>query len=155
MPYVVSLAGTIGLLAIPHPRYPGLTYASLFALPAGIYPAVISLVSWISNNISPTWKPATGIAINIMIGNLGGMIGNLGGMIGNLGGMIGSNIYMAEEAPRYRTGYGVSVACPALAIFCTFVLCFAYDRENKKRDLISEEKIRARDTQALFCGAYL
>ncbi|KAJ4228773.1 hypothetical protein NW757_014112 [Fusarium falciforme] len=136
MPYAVSLAGAIGLLAIPHPRYPGLTYAFLFTLPAGMYPAVISLVSWISNNLSPTWKRATGIAINIMMGNLGGMIG--------------SNIYMAEEAPRYRTGYGVSVACLALAIFCTFVLRFAYDRENKKRDLMSEEEIRARYTQGMI-----
>ncbi|KAK0378851.1 hypothetical protein CLIM01_03822 [Colletotrichum limetticola] len=131
--YSISLAGCVGLLAIPHPRYPGLTYAFLFALPAGMYPAVISLVSWVSNNLSPTWKRATGIAISVMMGNLGGIIG--------------SNIYMNEEAPHYWTGYGVSVACLSLAICCTLILRFAYDQENKKRDMISEAEVRAHYTQ--------
>ncbi|KAF7557438.1 hypothetical protein G7Z17_g748 [Cylindrodendrum hubeiense] len=141
IPYGVALVGAIGLLAIPHPRYPGLTYAFLFTFPAGMYPAVISLVSWMSNNLSPTWKRATGIGINIMMGNLGGMIG--------------SNIYMAEEAPGYRTGYGVSLACLTLAIFCTLVLRFAYNRENKKRDKMSMEEIRAKYTEGRRNRNYL
>ncbi|KAJ3530518.1 hypothetical protein NM208_g9294 [Fusarium decemcellulare] len=133
LPYTVSLVGAVGLLAIPQPRYPGLTYAFLFTFPAGMYPAVISLVSWTSNNLSPTWKRATGIAMNITLGNLGGMIG--------------SNIYMDREAPRYQTGYGVSLACLALAIVCTLVLRFAYEKENKRRSRMSEEEIRVRYTE--------
>lgn len=133
MPYAVSLVGAIGLLAIPHPRFPGLTYAFLFTIPAGVYPAVISLVSWTCNNLAPSWKRATGIAMNITLGNLGGVIG--------------SNIYLGREAPHYRTGYGVSAGCLVLAIVSTLVLRFAYDMENKRRDKMSEEEIRARYTE--------
>lgn len=120
-------------MSIPHPRYPGLTYAFLFTIPAGVYPAVISLVSWVSNNLSPTWKRSVGIAMSIMLGNLGGTVG--------------SNIYLAHEAPHYRTGYSVSLVCLALAIICTFVLRFAYDRANKQRDKMSPEEIRAKYTE--------
>lgn len=68
-------------------------------------------------------------------------------MLGNLGGTVGSNIYLSREAPHYRTGYSVSLVCLALAIICTFGLRFAYDRENKKREKMSAEDIRARYTE--------
>jgi hypothetical protein len=124
------MIGFLGLLVIPHPRYPGLTYAFLFPIPIGVYAAVITLVSWVANNLAPTSKRACGLAVSIMMGNFGGAIG--------------SNIYLTQEAPRYWTGYGVSVACAALAIICTFILRWAYKRENEKRDQMSEEEIRAK-----------
>lgn len=34
-PYSIAICCFIALLAIPHPRYPGLTYAFLFGIPAG------------------------------------------------------------------------------------------------------------------------
>lgn len=132
IPYSVSLVGAIALMAIPHPRYPGLTYAFLFTIPAGVFPAIISAVTWVSNNLSPTWKRSTGIALAITLANLGGAIG--------------SNIYLVEEAPHYWTGYGVSVAVLVMAITSTLVLRFAYNRINKARDRMSEEEIRSRYT---------
>lgn len=133
IPYIIALAGCIGLMAIPHPRFPGLTYAFLFTIPAGVYPAVISLVSWVSNNMAPTWKRSVGLAMSIMLGNLGGAVG--------------SNIYLAREAPHYRTGYSVSLVCLVLAIVSTFVLRFAYDRSNKQRERLSEQEIREKYTE--------
>jgi MFS family permease len=133
VPYGISLVGFLALLVIPHPKLPGLTYAFLFPITIGVYPAVITLVSWIANNIAPTSKRACGLAMSIMMGNFGGAIG--------------SNIYLAQEAPRYWTGYGVSIACCALAIVSTFVLRWAYKRENWKRDQISEEEVRATYTE--------
>ncbi|KAM5343861.1 hypothetical protein ACJ41O_012398 [Fusarium nematophilum] len=132
-PYTVALCGFIGLLSIPHPRLPGLTYAFLFAIPAGVHPGVITLVSWISNNLSPTWKRAVGMAMTISLGNLGGVVG--------------SNIYLAREAPKYWTGYGVSLACSAVGILCTVVLRYVWSRENDKRDKISEAEARAKYTE--------
>lgn len=132
-PYAVALCGFIVLISIPHPRLPGLTYAFLFAIPAGINPAVITLVSWVSNNLSPTWKRAVGMALTLSLGNMGGLVG--------------SNIFLAHEAPRYWTGYGMSLACTAVGIICTIVLRYVWDRENKKRDRISEEEVRARYTE--------
>ncbi|KIV81005.1 hypothetical protein PV11_08459 [Exophiala sideris] len=130
IPYGISMMGFLGLLVIPHPKYPGLTYAFLFPITIGVYPAVITLVSWVANNLAPTSKRACGLAVSIMMGNFGGAIG--------------SNIYLTREAPHYWTGYGVSLTCSALAIICTFILRWAYKRENEKRDQMSEEEIRAK-----------
>lgn len=133
IPYSIALLGMIGLLAIPHPALPGLTYAFLFAIPVGVYPSVVSLISWISNNLSPTWKRSVGMALSIMMGNFGGAVG--------------CNIYLAREAPKYQTGFGISLACLTLAIVCTFVLRWVYMRENAQRDKISEEEVRAKYTE--------
>lgn len=74
-PFAFSAVGFIFLLAIPHPKYPGLTYAMLFTIPGGLYPAVIGVISWIGNNLAPSWKRAVGIALLMTFGNLGGAIG--------------------------------------------------------------------------------
>lgn len=95
-PYCICAIGFLALLCIPHPRLPGLTYAFLFFIPAGLYPALISLLSWIGNNLAPSWKRAVGMALLISIGNLGGAIG--------------SNIFLSEQAPTYPLGYGLSVS---------------------------------------------
>lgn len=74
-PYSIALIGFIGLLSVPHPRLPGLTYGLLFCIPAGVYPPLICCLSWIGANLAPSWKRAVGMALLISIGNLGGAIG--------------------------------------------------------------------------------
>ena len=68
--------------------------------------------------------------------------------VGNMGGIMGSNIYLASEAPKYPTGFGVSLAMLCLAILSAIVLRLAFAKENKRReDLLAElgdEGIRAR-----------
>jgi MFS family permease len=51
-PFTMAACAFIALLAIPHPRYPGLTYAFLFAIPAGVYPPIIGILSWVVNNLA-------------------------------------------------------------------------------------------------------
>lgn len=97
-PYGIAAIGFLALLCIPHPRLPGLTYAFLFFIPAGLYPALICLLSWIGNNLAPSWKRAVGMALLISVGNLGGAIG--------------SNIFLSSQAPTYPLGYGLSVGHP-------------------------------------------
>ncbi|KAF6813078.1 hypothetical protein CSOJ01_04764 [Colletotrichum sojae] len=75
-PYSILAVGFIGLLSIPHPRLPGLTYAFLFCIPVGVYPALIGLIAWIGNNLAPSWKRAVGMALFITLGNLGGAVGS-------------------------------------------------------------------------------
>lgn len=132
-PYTVSACGMIALLAIPHPKLPGLTYAFLFTIPAGIYPALISILSWVGNNLAPSWKRAIGMGLLISVGNLGGAIG--------------SNIYLQRQAPRYWLGYGFSLGILTAAVSCTFVLRGVYLRENRKRDALTPEQIRERYTE--------
>ncbi|KAJ4168749.1 hypothetical protein NW754_010677 [Fusarium falciforme] len=71
IPFSIGLVGFVGLLSIPHPRLPGLTYAFLFCIPSGLYPAVIGCVSWVGNNLAPSFKRAISMALLMTIGNLG------------------------------------------------------------------------------------
>ena len=72
--------------------------------------------------------------------------------IGNLGGAIGSNIFLAEQKPHYWLGYGMGLGMTLAAIIATMILRKAYIAANKKRDLLSEEEIRAKYTQAEMLG---
>ena len=118
----------IALLAIPHPRYPGLTYAFLFAIPAGVYPPIIGILSWVGNNLAPTWKRSVGMALLISIGNLGGAIG--------------SNIFLEAQAPKYWLGYGFCLGILLAGIVATLLLRWAYGSLNKKRDQMTEAEVR-------------
>lgn len=132
--YIIASLGFIAQLAIPHPKYPGLTYGFLFPVAAGLYCPFTCLVSWIANSLAPSSKRAVGMALLISVGNMGGIMG--------------SNIYLSREAPKYRTGFGCSLAMCIAAIAMTFVLRWAYTRENAKKDALlrdhTEAEIRAR-----------
>jgi len=136
------MIGFFGLLAIPHPKYPGLTYGWLFFIPAGCYPSVITMVSWLGNNLAPTFKRSIGIALGISLANAGGIVG--------------SNIFIANQAPRYWLGYGVCFAFLCIAILSTLVLRYAYKRANDKRDKLNEADIRAQYTErkSILTGAW-
>ncbi|KAK2846422.1 hypothetical protein FQN49_005736 [Arthroderma sp. PD_2] len=133
----VALVGFAAQLAIPHPRYPGLTYAMLFLVASGLYSAFTPVLCLIANNLAPSSKRAVGMAILISIGNWGGIAG--------------SNIYRTVEKPRYPTGFGVSLTVCAIAIMTAFFLRFAFKRVNDQRDKLiaeeGEEAIRAKYTE--------
>ncbi|WEW59344.1 hypothetical protein PRK78_004814 [Emydomyces testavorans] len=134
--YVVAVLGFTSQLAIPHPKFPGLTYGMLFLVAAGLYAPFISIVCLIGNNLAPSSKRAVGMALLISIGNWGGIAG--------------SNIYRASEKPKYPTGFGVSLAMSVIAIMMAFVLRRAYRKLNDERDRLlaqeGEDVIRARYT---------
>lgn len=136
IPFSIAAVGFIALLSIPHPRLPGLTYAVLFLITSGLYPAVIGCITWVGNNLAPTFKRAIGMALLMTLGNLGGAIG--------------SNIFLAEQSPRYRLGYGFSLGVVMLAILSIFVLRYSNRALNRKRDLMIEEDVLSRYTQGLF-----
>ncbi len=140
IPYSVSCLCFIGLISIPHPKLPGLTYAFLFGIPAGVYPPLIGVLSWVGNNLAPSWKRAVGMALLISIGNMGGAIG--------------SNIFLVAEKPRYWLGYGMGLSLTFAAVVSTFILRFAYGHANKKRDQMSEEEIRAKYTEEEMLGKF-
>ncbi|KAK5173938.1 uncharacterized protein LTR77_002619 [Saxophila tyrrhenica] len=132
-PYTAAAIGFIGLLATPQARLPGLTYAFLFPVTAGCYPGVITVVSWAANNLAPSSKRAAGLGLSLTLANAGGIVG--------------SNIFLAKEAPRYWTGYGLCMAFISIAIASALFLRFTLKRENHKRDQYSEEEIREKYTE--------
>lgn len=133
IPFSIACVGFIAVLSIPHPALPGLTYAFLFCITSGLYPAVIGCISWIANNLAPTWKRAIGMALLMTVGNLGGAIG--------------SNIFLARQAPHYWLGYGFSLGILLAGMLSTIALRLVYLAINKKRESVAEEEVRARYTE--------
>ncbi|CAI7645525.1 unnamed protein product [Penicillium pancosmium] len=133
IPFLIATCGFIALLAIPHPRFPGLTYAMLFCIPAGCYPPLVGVMAWSANNLAPSWKRAVGVAVLTSVGNLGGAIG--------------SNIFMESQKPSYHIGYAISLTIVVLSIISTLGLRTAWKRLNDQRNLISEEEVRQQYTE--------
>jgi hypothetical protein len=54
--------------------------------------------------------------------------------LGNAGGIVASNVFITKQAPRYKTGYGTSLAMLLMCgVMCT-VFFFGLRAENNKRD---------------------
>ncbi|EXA35259.1 hypothetical protein FOVG_14018 [Fusarium oxysporum f. sp. pisi HDV247] len=134
IPFFIAMVGFTAMLSIPHPKFPGLTYFFLFFITAGLYPSIIGCISWIGNNLAPSFKRAIGMALLISIGNLGGAVG--------------SNIFLQKQAPHYWLGYGFSLGIMSAAVISTIILHFATQRINKKRAMLSEEEVRAKYSDA-------
>ena len=126
--------GQIGLLAIPHPKYPGLTYFLLFICLFGIFAPQQLLVSWTANNTAPSSKRA--IAMALLLSG------------GNLSGVVGSNIFVAWQSPRYWAGYGTCLFTALTGMTMAFFLRKTYEKINAERDLITEEQIKEMYTEA-------
>lgn len=52
---------------------PGVVYAGVFIATCAIYPAFPGIIAWLSNNLAGSYKRSVGMAIQIGIGNLGGV----------------------------------------------------------------------------------
>lgn len=52
---------------------PNVVYAGVFLAACGIYPAFPGVISWLSNNLSGSYKRSAGMALQIGVGNLGGV----------------------------------------------------------------------------------
>lgn len=55
------------------------------------------------------------------------------------GGAIGSNIFLADEAPRYWTGYGLCLGFLTIAIISCLFLRSVLQRINVRRDRYTAE----------------
>jgi hypothetical protein len=59
-----------------------------------------------------------------------------------------SNIYVQKQIPHYWLEYDFGLGIVLAAIGATFVLRWAYAREKRKRDLVSEDEFWAKFTES-------
>lgn len=104
---------------------PKVLYGAMILAASGAYATIPCVVAWGANNVTGKYKRA--IALAIQIG------------IGNLGGAIGSNLFRAQDAPRYKLGHCMEIMFTGLGICITCILCllYAYWNRQKKRALES------------------
>ena len=123
---LIAAIGYIILLANTDPvARPGVSYAGTFLAAAGIYPSTALVLSWPAINVSGQTKRAIANAMQISIGNLGAVLG--------------TQLYRANDGPRFVVGHSM-----ALAYLCAnaIVACYIGWRlkaENKARADISPE----------------
>ncbi|KXT16700.1 hypothetical protein AC579_5227 [Pseudocercospora musae] len=132
-PYTLSACAFIAMLAIPHPRYPGLTYGFLFCIPLGLSSGVNALIAWVGNNLAPSWRRAIGMAFITTLANFGGAIG--------------ANIYLAEQAPKYPLGFGFSLGVLVAGITSAFVMRFLLRKANRERDNMDPAVVKSEYTE--------
>lgn len=104
---------------------PGISYLGTFFAAGGIFPAVALVLSWPAINVSGQTKRAVGNAMQISIGNLGAVLG--------------TQLYRANDGPRYIVGHSFALAYLALTIAVAGTLWFVLKRENERREGIAEE----------------
>ncbi|KAJ6125354.1 hypothetical protein N7471_012671 [Penicillium samsonianum] len=87
---LLAIVGFAMLIASSNPT---VQYVAVFLGAAGIYPTIPNTLSWLNNNTEGSLKRA--FVLGVVVG------------WGNLNGVVSSNIYLAQQKPRYYTGHGV------------------------------------------------
>lgn len=85
----------------------------------GIYPIQPATQAWNTNNIEPSSRRAVGVALT--------------NSVGNLGGIVGSFMYLESQAPRYETGFGLSLALGGYAMLTALLLEWSYLTSNARK----------------------
>jgi hypothetical protein len=118
-----------------HIQYTGTVFAAI-----GIYPQIPLGLAWNSGNIGGSLKRGTGIAMQVMGGNCGGIIA--------------SYVYISRDGPRFITGHsiligfvrlvlsssvGLEANITSMAFFLTLFMSTWCRLENKKREKVAQQ----------------
>ncbi|KAJ0163020.1 putative transporter [Colletotrichum tanaceti] len=121
-----AAVGYIILLANGDPTgKPGVSYLGTFFAAAGIYPSTALVLSWPAINVSGQTKRAVGNAMQITIGNLGAVLG--------------TQLYRANDGPRYFVGHSFALGYLVANIVVCGILYAVLKRENTRREAIAPE----------------
>ncbi|KAI9149021.1 transporter [Paramyrothecium foliicola] len=95
-------------------------FGAVFPIFGGAYMITPMCLAWLQNNLSGQVKRAFGSSTQVMVGNVAGIIG--------------AYIYLPNESPLYKTGYGTSLGFMWFGALCAATMAGLMWRENKKRD---------------------
>lgn len=104
---------------------PGVSYLGTFFAAGGIYPATALALSWPAINVSGQTKRAVANAMQISIGNCGAVIG--------------TQLYRADDGPRYIVGHSFAMGYLLAGVVVSGALFWILKRENTRRDGIAAE----------------
>lgn len=98
----------------------GTRYFALYLITVGGFIAQPVVIVWLSNNLGGHYKRGVGSAMQIGIGNLGGVVA--------------SNVYLPMEAPVYKTGFSIGLGFLWMTILMAVVFLLYLRRENALRN---------------------
>jgi MFS family permease len=95
-------------------------YAGTFLLASGIYSNVPAITAWTGNNIGGSTKRSVGMAMQVCIGNLGGVMS--------------AYMYLPRDAPQYVHGHGGLIGLASAAVLLCIAMTLYLRSENARRD---------------------
>ncbi|KAI2633537.1 MFS general substrate transporter [Hypomontagnella submonticulosa] len=104
---------------------PGVSYVGVFFSAGGIYPATALVLSWPAINVSGQTKRAIANAMQISIGNLGAVLG--------------TQLYRANDGPRFIVGHSVALGYLLANAVVVTILGIRLKKENERREAVAEE----------------
>ncbi|RSH87143.1 hypothetical protein EHS25_003634 [Saitozyma podzolica] len=125
---IMSRGLLIAVLTTRHKNLIPLAYIGVCLATGGMYCLSPCIAVWIGLNQAGQTKRAMSVAMTILFSQFGGLVG--------------SNIYLANEAPSYPTGFGCSLGfLGAGCIIVPMLYWYIIGRINAKRDALSEAEI--------------
>ncbi|KAI8996645.1 MFS general substrate transporter [Trametes punicea] len=103
----------------------GVKYFGTFLVVTGSYGGFPGVPSWLGNNLVDHCKRGTGIAVQAIAGQIGGIIA--------------SNIYRTQDAPRYVIGHIVEIAFVGMGLLVVPFVAFIYARINARRNMSQDQ----------------
>ncbi|KAI8075834.1 major facilitator superfamily domain-containing protein [Gilbertella persicaria] len=116
----VCALGVLGYIFLLASTDTGVRYTGAILVACGIYPIIPLTLSWVSNNQLGHTKRGVAIAMT--------------SMIAQCFSMLGTQIYKAEDGPRYLKGHCVCLVFLCLAGCSAALLRFLLARENTQRN---------------------
>ncbi|KAH6915672.1 MFS nicotinic acid transporter Tna1 [Coprinopsis sp. MPI-PUGE-AT-0042] len=110
-------------------------YFGIFLCVTGSYAGVPGVAAWQANNISGHYKRGLAMALNLSIGNLGGIAATM--------------IFRQRDSPRFLLGFGFEVVVICLGILSGCVAVLTYSHINARRDLIEKQHTGIVDEEEL------
>lgn len=129
---VTGFAITFAYAAKIHDTIPQ-CYVAICIACIGLYPVIPGANAWNSNNLAGPAKRAAGIAYL--------------GTFASAGGLGGSFIYIKDEAPRYPTGFGTSLAVAGAGAVAALTMDMILWRVNQKNAKWTVEEVYEKYTE--------
>lgn len=123
---LTAAIGYIILLSNTDPvARPGVSYVGTFFAAAGIYPATALVLSWPAINVSGQTKRAIANAMQISIGNLGAVLG--------------TQLYRANDGPRFIVGHAFALGYLLANTVVVSILAWRLKKQNTARAEVADE----------------
>jgi hypothetical protein len=134
---IMAVIGIVGFAMLLGSGEPHIQYAGTFLGALGIYPCIANTITWTANNAEGVYKRGTllcpSTSTYLLMLCVGIMLGFVIGW-GNLNGIVASNIYRAEDKPRFKPGHGTVLGyLTAFLLGGSVVQHLLLRRENAKR----------------------
>jgi hypothetical protein len=111
------IMGTIMLLVSDNNH---VKYGGTFLVASGIYPNVPGITCWNANNIGGSTKRSVGMAMQVGIGNLGGVLS--------------AYMYLSKDSPKFRHGHSGLIGVSVMAFVFSGLMTTYLRHENGRRD---------------------